>query len=427
MTVFASIYGVVDGLFVSNYVGSVPFAAVNFVMPFTIVFAATGFMLGAGGSALVAYTLGQGSVKRANEIFSLLLYALIAIGLTFTTIGQLFLRPFVMWLGASEEMLPHCLVYGRISIIALTPFMLQYVFQSFFVTAERPTLGLSVTIIAGIANIVLDAVFIVVLRWGLAGAALATALSQCVGGALPLLYFALPNRSKLRLGKARFEIRPVVKACSNGFSEFMSCISMSIVASLYNWQLMRMIGEKGVASFGVILYVTYVFISIFLGYAMGSAPVVAYHYGARNSEELSGLLRKSLVLTSVFAVAIVLISEIFALPASKIYVGYDKELLTQTVTSLRIYSLSFLFTGFNILASSFFTALNDGMTSATISLGRTLLFESLAVLILPALVGSAGIWCAVIVGELMALTLSFGFLFRFRKKYGYSWHVRKET
>ena len=419
MMVFSSIYGVVDGVFVSNFAGNESFAAVNLVMPFLMVLAAVGFMLGTGGSALVSYTLGVGDEKKANEIFSLLIYVLIGVGLIFTIGGIIFVRPVAQFLGADETMLPYCVSYGRIILVALVPFMLQNAFQSFWVTAERPDYGLYITVAAGVTNMVLDALFIAGFKMGVEGAALATAISQFIGGAIPLAYFILPNKGKLHLGKTHFQVKSLMKACTNGASEFMTNISMSIVNMLYNWQLMRIMGVNGVTIYGVIMYVNFIFISIFLGYSIGSAPVVGYHYGAGNREELKGLYKKSLTIIASISVLLTILAEVLSKPLSMIFVSYDKDLLSMTVEAFCIYALSFLISGFNIYASSFFTALNDGVTSALISFGRTLVFQIIAVLVLPIFFGVTGIWSAVILAEVLAGLLSVFFLLKKAKKYHY--------
>lgn len=419
MMVFTSIYGVVDGFFISNFVGADPFAAINLVMPFLMIFGAVGFMIGTGGSALVAYIFGVGDEKKANEIFSLLIYILIGLGLVCTIAGLIFLEPVCRLLGADENMMPYCIEYGRIILWSLVPYMLQNVFQSFLVTAEQPNLGLYVTIAAGVTNMVLDALLVGVFRLGIPGAAIATAISQCIGGAIPLLYFIFPNKSKLRLGKTRMDLRSVVKACTNGSSEFMTNVSLSIVNMLYNWQLMRLLGTDGVAAYGVIMYVNFIFLAIFIGYSMGSAPIVGYHYGAGNKEELKNLLRKSIRIILVMSVLLTALAVLLAKPMALIFVSYDAHLLAMTVSAFTIYAFSFLLSGINIYASSFFTALNDGITSAGISFGRTLVFQVISVILLPLLVGADGIWYAVILAELMALVLSLSCLFGLRKKYGY--------
>ena len=419
MMVFTSIYGVVDGVFVSNYVGADSFAAVNLIMPFLMILGAIGFMIGSGGSALVAFTLGTGDEKKANRIFSLLIYVLITLGAVFTVGGVLCLEPMSRFLGADEELLPVCVSYGRIVLIALIPFMLQSTFQSFLVTAERPSFGLYITIAAGVSNMVLDALFIAVFKWGVAGAALATSISQFIGGVIPLLYFAFPNKSKLRLCRTNLDLRVLFKACTNGASEFMTNISMSVVTMLYNWQLMRLMGADGVAVFGVIMYVNFIFAAIYLGYSMGSAPIVGYHYGAGNRDELKGLLGKSIRLIAIMSIVLTGLAIALARPLAMVFVSYDPLLLKVTIHAFSIYSLSFLMSGYNIYASSFFTALNDGFTSALISFARTLIFEVAAVLILPLFMGVNGVWSAVIAAEVFAFILSMVCLVRNREKYGY--------
>ena len=420
MMVFTSIYGVVDGVFISNFVGSDPFAAINLIMPFLMILGALGFMLGSGGSALVGFYLGMGQEKRANEIFSLLVYVLLGVGALLTVLGLLFLEPVARLLGADADLLPYCVRYARIVLLGLVPFTLQNVFQSFLVTAERPHFGLYITVGAGVTNMVLDALLVGVIPLGVEGAAIATVLSQCVGGILPLVYFARPNTSRLRLTRTRWELRPVLKSAANGSSEFMTNISMSIVTMLYNWQLLRLMGADGVTVFGIIMYVSFIFVALFLGYSMGSAPIVSFHYGAGNQEELRGLFRQSLTIILSMSVGLTLLAIVLAKPLAMIFVSYDPALLSVTTRALAIYAVSYLLTGFNIYASSFFTALNDGLVSALISFARTLVFQVLAVLTLPLLWEADGIWAAVILAEGLAAILSLACFLRFRKKYGYA-------
>ncbi len=420
MMVFTSLYSVVDGFFLSNFVGKTSFAAINLILPFIMIFGAIGFMIGTGGSALVAKTLGEGDKKKANEIFSLLIYLMIAVSVVVSVVGIVLLEPISIALGADKTMIPDCITYGRILLPALTAYMLQNAFQSFLVTAERPALGLVVTILAGVMNIALDALFIVVFEWGVTGAALATATSQIVGGVIPLVYFLMPNKSNLRLGKTKWDGKALVKSCTNGASEFMTNISMSIVNICYNFQLMRFAGSDGVAAYGVIMYVNFIFISVFLGFSMGSAPIVGFHYGANNSGELKSLLKKSLVIICSLGVALTVLAELTAKPLSLIFVSYDAELLSMTIRGFMMYSISFLIVGFNIYASSFFTALNNGAVSAAISFLRTLLFQIVAVMILPIFLKLAGIWLAIVVAELLSLAVSICFLSKMKNKYHYA-------
>lgn len=421
MMVFTSIYGVVDGIFVSNFTGKTQFAAVNIIFPFLMLFSAVGFMIGTGGSALVSKTLGEGERERANRLFSMLIYVTIIFGAILSAIGMIFMRPVARLLGAEGEMLEYCVLYGRIIMPALSFFMLQNGFQSFLITAEKPKLGLTVTVAAGCTNILLDALLVVVFKWGLVGAAIATALSQVVGGLIPLVYFVLPNKSLLRLTSSRFEGRgrALLKTCTNGSSELMTNISLSLVNMLYNLQLMRFAGEDGVAAYGVIMYVNFIFISIFIGYSIGSAPIVGYHYGAQNHGELKNMYGKSLKLMAAFSVVLTLLAEVLALPLSGIFVSYDADLMEMTVHAFRIYSLSFLMTGINIFGSSFFTALNNGLVSAAISFMRTLVFQMAAVLLLPLIFALDGVWMAIVAAELLSLALTLYFFIRMRTRYHY--------
>nr|WP_296462516.1 MATE family efflux transporter [uncultured Acetatifactor sp.] len=419
MMVFTSIYGVVDGFFVSNFVGKTPFAAVNFIMPFLMILGTVGFMFGTGGSALIAITMGAGDKERAKRLFSLFIYVSAICGILIGALGIVVIRPVAAWLGAEGELLDNCVVYGRIILAVLPALILQYEFQSFFITAEKPKLGLAVTVAAGVANMVLDALFVGVLRWGLVGAAAATAISQSVGGIIPLVYFGRPNTSLLRLTRTKFDGRALLKACTNGSSELMSNISMSVVGMLYNIQLMKYAGEDGVAAYGVLMYVNMIFLAAFIGYSVGVAPVVGYHYGAGNHEELKGLLKKSLVLIGIFSVGMVVLAEGLARPLALIFVGYDPELLDMTLRGFLVYSFSFLFAGLAIYGSSFFTALGNGLVSALISFLRTLVFQVAAVLIFPLIWGLDGIWFSIVAAELVAALVTVAFLIGKRKKYHY--------
>ncbi len=419
MMVFTSIYGVVDGFFVSNYAGKTPFAAVNFIFPVLIILGCPGFMLGTGGSALIAKTMGEGDKKRANQIFSLLIYVGAAAGVVLGAVGIALLPSVAVLLGAEGQLLADCVIYGRIILLAGPFFMLQMEFQCLFATAEKPKLGLTVTVAAGVTNMVLDWLLVGVLRWGLVGAAAATAVSQAVGGVIPLIYFARENSSLLRLTRCPFDGAVLLKTCANGSSELMSNISMSVVSMLYNGQLMAKAGEDGVAAYGVLMYVSMVFQAIFIGYAVGTAPVVGYHHGAGNRGELKGLLRRSVLLIGGFSAAMCLAGETLGRPLSVIFVGYDPELLDMTAHAFAIFSVAFLFSGFAIFGSSFFTALNDGLTSALISFLRTLVFQCAAVIIFPILWGLDGIWWSIVAAEVMAVAVTLAFLTAKRKKYGY--------
>ena len=419
MMIFTSIYGVVDGFFVSNFVGKTPFAAVNFIMPFLMVVGAMGFMFGAGGSALIAKTMGEGKEEKAQRIFSLIIWVTIVCGVVIAAFSIIFLKPIAIFLGADSAMLKYCVKYGRIILIALPFLMLQYAFSSLVVTAEKPKLGLITTVIAGVINMVGDTLFMAVFRWGIFGAALASALGQIVGGIVPLISFARKNSSPLKLCKPKWDGKALLKVCTNGSSELMSNISMSLISMLYNASLMKYAGENGVAAYGTIMYVNFIFLAIFIGYSTGVAPVISYHYGAGNKQELKGLLKRSSVIILISSAFMFVISEFLAGPLAGAFVGYDKTLLEMTVHAFTIYAFSFIFAGTAIFGSAFFTALNDGLTSALISFLRTLLFQSAAVIILPLFFGLDGIWYSIVAAEFMAVAVTLLFLVLKRKKFGY--------
>ena len=419
MMVFTSIYGVVDGLFVSNFAGKTPFAAINLVMPFIMILGGMGFMIGTGGTALVSKLLGEGKKDEAHSTFSMMVLFTLLLGLVLSAVGFLTMRPVSYFLGATDAMIDDCVLYGRIVTGFTFAFMLQNVFQSFFISAEKPRLGLIVTLAAGVTNMALDALFIAVFDWGVAGAAIATGLSQCVGGVLPLIYFLRPNDSLLRMRPTALRLRPILQACGNGSSELMSNISSSLVGMLYNFQLMRLIGEDGVSAYGVLMYVQFIFVAIFIGYSIGSAPVVSFHFGAQNHGELKSLLRKSVLLMSSGGVLLTVAARLLAALLAHLFVGYDAVLFDLTTHAFRLFSWSFLLAGFNIFTSGFFTALNNGAISAAISFLRTLVFQTASVLILPLLLGVDGIWWAITVAEIFAFLISLLFLFLKRNKYHY--------
>ena len=419
MMVFTSIYGVVDGLFVSNFAGKTPFAAVNLVMPFIMILGGMGFMIGTGGTALVSKLMGEGKKDEANSTFSMMVLFTLLLGIVLSAVGFLTMRPVSYFLGATDAMIDDCVLYGRIVTGFTFAFMLQNVFQSFFIAAEKPRLGLIVTVAAGVTNMVLDALFIAVFNWGVAGAAIATGLSQCVGGVLPLIYFLRPNDSLLRMRPTSLRLCPILQACGNGSSELMSNISSSLVGMLYNFQLMHLIGEDGVSAYGVLMYVQFIFVAIFIGYSIGCAPVVSFHFGAQNHSELKSLLRKSTLLMASGGILLTIAARLLAAPLARLFVGYDAGLFELTSHAFRLFSWSFLLAGFNIFASGFFTALNNGAISAAISFLRTLVFQTASVLILPLLLDVDGIWWAITVAEIFAFLISLMFLYLKRNKYHY--------
>ena len=419
MMIFTSIYVVVDGLFVSNYVGKTAFAAINLISPFIMAMSALGFMMGTGGSAIVAKTLGEGKKEKAGEYFSMLVYVTLIGGIALSLVGIALTPSVARLLGASGDLLKNCTIYGRLGFITLAPFMLQNAFQSFFVAAEKPKLGLAVIVIAGVTNMILDYLFIAVFGWGIAGAAIATSCGELFGGFFPLIYFAGGRYDILRLGKTKFYGRILLKACANGSSELMTNLSSSIVGSLYNLQLMKLAGENGVAAYGTIMYANFIFVAVFFGYSIGSAPIISYHYGAANHDELKNLFKKSLTLVSICGVVLTAAAQFIASPIARIFVGYDPELFEMTRYGFRLFCVTFLINGFNIFGSSFFTALNNGGVSAAISFLRTLVFQAASVILLPMALDVDGLWWAASAAEALAFVVSIGFLLALKGKYHY--------
>lgn len=420
MIICTSVYSIVDGFFISNFVGKTPFAAINLIYPVLMAVGTLGFMAGTGGSAIVSKTLGEGKPEKANQYFSLLVYATLAFSILISVVGFIFIRPIAIVLGADGVLLDDCVLYARILFCSMPAFILQYLFQSFFIAAEKPGLSLKLNIIAGLTNAVLDYLLIAVFPFGLAGAAAATAAGQLIGGIFPIIYFARKNDSPLRLTKAKFNGRVLASACANGSSEMVTNLSASVVSILYNFQLMSIAGENGVAAYGVIMYVNIIFMAIFLGYSIGSAPIVSYHYGAENHTELKSMFRKSLILLTVSGVILVVLSELVARPLVMIFTSYDPELLDMTASGFQLYALAFLPMGFNVWGSAFFTALNNGAVSACISFLRTLVFQIIVVLTLLILLGIDGIWLSIVAAELLSLAVTVSFLLVKRKRYQYA-------
>ena len=420
MMVFTSVYSVVDGLFVSNFAGASAVAAISLIFPLIFVLGSIGFMLGAGGSALISKTLGEGDKEKANAYFSMLVYVTFGIGVIIAVAGQFIVPPIAKWFGAEGKTYDYCVLYGRVLIGAQPFFILQNVFQSFFVAAEKPRLGLIVTAAAGVANIILDAVFVAGFKWGLAGAAAATAASQVIGGVVPVIYFFTKNSSLLRFTKTKFYGRALLKACTNGSSEFLANVSAAVVTMLYNFQIQKIIaGDDGLAAYGAMMYVAMIFYAIFMGYAVGSAPLFAYNYGADNREELKNLFKKSMIITAVSGISMTVLSEALAYPFFKIF-GYNVEIFDMTLRGFRIYAPAFLIAGFSYFGSSMFTALNNGLVSGIISFMRTLVFQVAAVLVFPIFFGIDGVWSATVLAEIISLAVTAVFVIALRKKYGYA-------
>lgn len=420
MMIFTSIYGVVDGFFVSNFAGKTPFAAINLIMPFLMVLGSLGFMIGTGGTAIVSMTLGRGNKEDANKYFSMLVYVTAIGGVVFAVGGELLLPVITRAFNATPEMFDHCILYGRIILAALPFFMLQNVFQAFFSTAEKPLLGFAVTFIAGITNIILDAVLVGVCKQGVKGAAIATAASQFAGGVLPIIYFLCKNNSLLRLGKPKWSGKVLFRTCTNGLSEFVNNISASVVSIIFNYQLLRLAGENGVSAYGVIMYVTFIFFSIYIGYSIGVAPLIGYNYGADNDKELKNIFKKSIVLMGIFGIALTALSLGTAAPIAKLYVGYDAALYAMTKKAFYIYSFCFLTVGYSFFGSSMFTAFNNGLISAVISFLRTLVIQTGFVFLLPLFWGLNGVWFSMLFAEILASLISIGCFVAFRKRYKYA-------
>lgn len=419
MMIFTSIYSVVDGLFLSNYAGKEAFAAVNFILPYLMLYTSTGFMFGTGGSALIAKTLGENRKRAANEIFSSLVWVSAVTGIVLALIGLCFLQPVAIMLGAEGDLLENSMLYGRIYLLGTPACLIQFEFQNLYATAGKTKLGLCATVASGMMNILLDALFVGIFSWGLVGAAVATILSQWVGGIIPFLYFGRRNTSLLRLVRCRPDGRAMLKICANGSSEMVNNISISVVSLLYNVQLLKYAGDDGIAAFGIMMYVNFLFTAIFWGYVVGISPIFSYHYGAENHQELHSLFKKSMVILGISSLLMFGISELLAKPIAIVFGGYDADLLKMTIHGFSLFSFSFLFAGLSIFGSSFFTALNNGLISAVLSFSRVVLFQIPAILVLPLIWKLDGIWISVVVAESLTAVLGIVFILKYQKKYRY--------
>lgn len=420
MTIIVSLYGIMDGLFVSNFAGKTSFAAISLILPFVFAMGSVGFMIGKGGAAIVAKTLGEQQQEKANQIFSMIIAFTVIIGIGLSVIGLFIIRPVAMSMGATGDLLENSVLYGGIMLSFQAAFMVQTVFQSLFPVAEKPKLGLVLTMASSVIDILLNALFIIVFDWGVVGAAVSSVIGQIIGSVVPILYFLRRNDSLLRFVKPVFDGKALLKTCTNGSSEMVTSLSSSVVGVLINLQLMKFAGENGIAAYGVILYVNYIFYAVFIGYATGCAPIISYHFGAENHRELKNLFRKSMVITGVASILLTAAAIVFSGSIAKFFVGYDSVLLGISQRAFALYAVSFLICGFNIFASAFFTALNNGFISAVISFARTFLFQAFAIIVLPLFLGMDGIWLAVVVAETMALALAILFFVRKKNQYHYA-------
>ena len=419
MMIFTSLYSVVDGLFLSNCAGKQAFSAVSFIMPYLMMFNSTGFMLGTGSSALIAKKMGEKKYKSANEIFTTVVVVSIFSGVILSFIGLIFLTPVASMQGAKGELLNNCLKYGRIYLLGVPACIIQFEFEALYSTSGKSKLGLYSTIISGLTNVILDALFLYVFSWNIKGAAAATIISQYVGGIIPIIYYSRKNKSNLRLVKCKLRFRDMIKVCTNGSSEMVNNISISVVSLMYNIQLLKYAGDDGIAAFGIMMYVNFLFTAVFWGYVSGISPIISFNYGAKNSKELHSLLKKSIVILTLTSISMFMSSVFLATPVTKIFVNYDAQLLAMTIKGFYLFSFSFLFSGMSIFSSSFFTSLNNGFISAVISFSRVFLFQIPAVLILPLILGLDGIWLSVVIAELLTVAAGTGLILKYRKKYNY--------
>ena len=425
MMVFTSLYTIVDGVCISNFCGKESFAGVNLIFPIIMIVGGLGFMLGTGGSALVGKLLGEKKDLEARQTFTMTIIFTILIGLTITIAGVLLIETLVYAMTSvatgdiSQKMIDEAILYGRLLMAGQVFFMLQNVFQSFFIVDEKPVLGFVFILIGGLTNIVLDILFIGVCKWGIIGAAAATICGYLSGSLGPIIYFLIRKNDYIHFERTKLKLKPLIKICFNGSSEFVNNISSSIVSIVFNMQLLHYFGEDGINAYGIIMYLAFVFTAIFLGYSSAVAPIESYNYGAQNNKELKNVLIKSLIITSILSVSMFIISFTLAEPFSFIFANGSDTLLKITTNGMRIYSIAFLFIGLSIYISTFFTALNNGLISALIAFLRTLVFQIVFVFVFPLFLGKYGIFFAILAAEIMSILLAITFLLIYKKKYRY--------
>ena len=417
MILISITYDVVDGYFVSNFIGKTAFSAVNIIYPFQLALSMVGYMFGAGGSALIAAELGNGHAQNARLYFTLIVKAAAVIGTVLAILGILFLRPIAVLIGATPEILNYGLPYGRTLFLFLPVMILGYAFQSILITAEMPRLGLYISIGNLFSNLLFDWLFVAVLKWGMVGAAAATGIGACLNGIIPLLYFAKPRSGPLHFVRGKAQIGPLLKACANGASEMVNDLATSLIFIFYNFQLLRLLGEDGVAAYGVTVFVEGIFASVFYGMAMQATSIVGYHFGAQNHTELRSLLKKGIVLNLAFGILMFFLAQFSASFISGIYVGYDEKVFQLSVHALKMFAFAFLLQGFNEYASAYFTGLNNGLVSGILAFTRTFVFQTAAIFLLPVFWGADGLWVAQAAAELFAALTAVFFFAAHRKEY----------
>ncbi len=419
MMVVLSIYTLVDGVFVSNFVGELAFSAINIIFPFISLIFALGIMAATGGNALVANNLGQGDDEKARENFTLIVIFATGLGLLLMMVGIVFNKEIARLLGAT----PLIEEYARDYLSTLAPFIPLAIWMGFsqilFVTIGKPTLGLIATLVGGITNIIFDYLFIVVMNMGIKGAALGTGLGYSLPGLFFIYYFLFHRKNSLYFVKPRWRARVLLKTFTNGSSEFVANLATSITTFMFNLIILDLAGEQGVAAIGIILYAQFLLMSAFLGYAQGVAPIFSYAYGARDHLQLKKVFSISIRVIILFSLAIASFSYFASSSIVGIFVERQSQVFSLAKNGFSVFSLSFLFMGVNIFSSSLFTAFSNGKISASISFLRTLVFILGYLLFLPRFLGLPGVWLAIPLAEFTTMFFSISYLTIQRKKYHY--------
>ena len=418
MMIFMGLYTIVDTIFVAQFVNTDALSSINIVCPIINITVGLGTMIATGGNAIVSRKMGAGENQEAKEDFTLLILTGAVIGFLILLGGTIWIDKIVYALGASDLLFPYCKDYLMVLFLFIPANILQTLFSNLFVTAGKPTLGLALAVLAGIANIVFDYVFIVLLQMGIKGAAIGTGIGYMIPSIIGTVFF-LMKRSELHFCKPNMDASVLLKSCSNGVSELVSQCSAAVTTFLFNVTMMKLLGEDGVAAITVLIYSQFLLTTLYIGFSMGTAPVVSYNYGSGNVKQLKKTVRICFSFIAGISIFVFLFSLLGGESIAKVFAENNRNVFEITKNGFSIFSFSFLFSGCNIFSSALFTALSNGKASATISFLRTFGFITVSLLVLPRFLEVTGVWLAVPFAELFTLMLTVYLLCRHRKQYNY--------
>ncbi len=419
MMIVLSMYIIVDGMFVARFIGTTALSAINMFYPAICFEMALGIMIATGGSAIAAKKLGEGKQKEAQNNLSFLMVVEGSFGIVIAVVGNLFTAEIVSFLGASAAQAPLSITYAKIIFSFAPAFFLQTAFQTFFVTAGKPALGLIVTILGGVANILLDYIFMAPLRLGVTGAAIATGIGYCIPAMVGVIFFLKAKTNPFHFVRPRFDGKVLLQACANGSSEMVTNLSNAVTTFLFNFTLLQFYGEDGVASITIILYFQYLFTALYFGYSNGIAPIISYKYGNDDRKQLQALFKNSVLFLIISSIAANVLLHFTISKLLTIFTAENSPVYQITLHGFSIYSMAFMIMGLGIFSSAMFTAFSDGITSAIISFSRTFLFIVGAILLLPAILGERGVWLAVPIAEAFGFLISILYLIGKKQKFHY--------